>query len=210
MNKDPDFASEKPKTQPKKVSDAIFYDCDGPYQTKTGAELYVGFVFPSEKIIDSPDRDNTAIPPRITLESFMETNFLEEELLLKHLKKENPNFSFDRFSADRLYFQPNMPVSDVPAGNEFHRIRRELILPLSGKIRIELEDVYKSQREVALTPGKGLILPPFIMHTLYIEEPASMIVRANTPFVVYQGKEKLLIPDTYPRETFRKLQKFYE
>jgi len=202
---EPEFASYIPKNYPCSVSNAISYDCDGPYKTKIGAELYVGWVLPKESSPNSEDRNSTALPTGMTLEKFLRTDPSEIKMLMDYVRESHPNFDLD-FSGDRLYFQPKMPVSNNPAGNEFHRIRREIIIPLSGKLQVELEDVYGTKRNEDLTCGRGLVIPPFIVHTFYIEEPSSVLFRANTLFMVNQGKERIAIPDTYSREIFEKLR----
>ncbi len=205
--KDPKFASEKPLNNPSRVGDALLYSGDGPYTTRTGAHLYVAWVLPNGGT-PSEDRHNSAIPQGMMLEDFLKIDRDEESQLKENVRQSNPDYDLD-FSADRLYFQPDMPSSGGPAGNEFHRVRREILLPLSGRLEVDLEDVYGGKKSVELLPGNGLVVPPFIMHTLNILEPSSMACRANTLFMVRHGGEVIAIPDTYSRKTFEELQKRY-
>ena len=196
--KEPIFASDRPSKDPLRVSETILYECDGPYKTKTGADLYVSWVLPN-------GNNGLSLPGNLTLEKFMDFDKNEERELLEHFRREHPLYTVEGLSADRFYFQPNIPMGAI-AGNEFHRIRREILLPVSGRLEVELEDVYGDRRTIDLSVGGGLIIQPFIMHTIYAMEKSATLCRANTIFMVGSEDDKVAIPDTYSRETFNKLK----
>ena len=57
-----------------------------------------------------------------------------------------------------------------------------------------------------MIPGKGLVIPPFIMHTFHTRQPSGVIVLANTLFYYWRGENPLEVRDTYSRETFEKVR----
>ena len=83
-------------------------------------------------------------------------------------------------AAYRFYFQEDMPERGV-GGKEIHRLRREVFLVRKGELELELEDVYRNKEKFILEEKQGIIIPPFMLHTLRINENNSILdIRANT------------------------------
>lgn len=94
----------------------------------------------------------------------------------------------------------------VIGGMEYHRIRKELFFVLEGGATIELEDVYGKIKKVALNPRNGLFIPPFILHTYWINaDNTRLLVIANTLFDANDDRTK----DTYSTVVFKELQTHY-
>lgn len=77
---------------------------------------------------------------------------------------------------------------------------------MEGAATIELEDVYGKVKKFPLTPRNGLYIPPFILHTYWIDaDNTRLLVVANTTFDANDERTK----DTYPAAVFKELQKHY-
>lgn len=98
-------------------------------------------------------------------------------------------------------------VKDLQSGNtggqEYHRVRQEIIFGLTGTTFWRFEDLFGQEKEFKLTPGFGLWIPPFIIHTYNVmENCSSLLVLANTLYDA--NKEETY--DTYSVKSFRELQ----
>ncbi len=198
---DPDFASGKPgANQINTVDKVTLYNCQGPFTTKTDASLCVGANLPYGNTTMA-----SCIPEGLHLKNFLHVSQEEENLLKKHVRETHTNFNYD-ISSLRIYFQTGMPPGQV-AGNEFHRIRREAMIVSEGSLEAKFEDLHGNKRIETLGNGKGIIIPPFIMHSLIPKEKSSLIFIANTIFYHNLGSEVIEIRDTYSRETFEKIKR---
>ena len=106
----------------------------------------------------------------------------------------------------RSYRVENLPEGQV-GGTEFHRLRKEIVMGIAGRVRWECEDLYGEKREFILTPGNGVWMPPFILHTYFTEENRSgLMVVCNTLFPLPANPAT---NDTSSVEEFRKLQESF-
>jgi dTDP-4-dehydrorhamnose 3,5-epimerase-like enzyme len=105
-----------------------------------------------------------------------------------------------------MYRVDNIPKGGI-GGNEFHRIRQEIIIPISGRLLYECEDLFGQKRNFDLTPKTSIWLPPFVMHAYEAQEDnSSIMVIANT---LYDADDKETW-DTYSLHEFYNLQKEYK
>jgi len=102
----------------------------------------------------------------------------------------------------RLYIV--RPILKSSCGStEYHKIREEIVLCISGEVRFSLEDVRGTKQDFHVTPENGLWIPPFILHTYQGEADSSeLIVLANTTFD--HGRKETR--DTYAWSEFAELQ----
>ena len=91
-------------------------------------------------------------------------------------------------------------------GNEWHKVRQELVFGLAGSMRWVCEDLNGGQRVRFLGPRQGMWLPRCIPHSYEVlEEGSAFLVIANTLFDPYDPRTH----DTYSLEAFRALQAMY-
>ena len=62
-----------------------------------------------------------------------------------------------------MYRVDNIPKGGI-GGNEFHRIRQEIIIPIRGRLVYECEDLF-GQKDFDLTPETSIWIPPLVMHS---------------------------------------------
>ena len=151
---DPAFADKKPSFKPCTVEDVQQTTVQGPWKTKSDADLSVLFKFPYQ---------------------FLESFLRYEPTELSHLPRE-----FD-IRGLRGYLVRDIPLGKI-GGMEFHRIRNELIVGLEGRVVVECEDVYSGRKRLELDRQTGVYIPPFIIHTYHAIEQGSLFVLANTLF----------------------------
>lgn len=103
----------------------------------------------------------------------------------------------------RMYRVDNIPKGGI-GGNEFHRIRQEIIIPIRGRLVYECEDLFGQKRNFDLTPETSIWIPPLVMHSYEaLEDNNAIIVVANT---LYDAADKETW-DTYSLKEFYALQK---
>ena len=106
----------------------------------------------------------------------------------------------------RMYRMDNIPKGGI-GGNEFHRIRQEIIIPIKGRLVYECADLFGQKRDFDLTPKTSIWLPPLVMHTYQAQEDnSSIVVIANT---LYDAADKETW-DTYSLEEFNNLQRKFQ
>ncbi len=98
----------------------------------------------------------------------------------------------------RFYTVNNLSKGSV-GGGEFHKIRREIVIPLSGSVKWMMRDQEGSVMEEVINPGKGVIMPPYTLHDYEVlEDNTSLLVFCNTLFFPeFPGSH-----DTYGRDEF--------
>lgn len=166
------------KIVPKSVAEIGVFPNEGPWTTKSGGELNVLFA-----------RDAGII-------SYVFFNYNGGEL--------------EKIPRDirglRMYRVDKLPKGGI-GGNEFHRIRQEIIIPISGHLSYECEDLFGQKRNFDLTPKTSIWIPPLVMHTYKaMEDDNAIIVIANT---LYDPADKGTW-DTYSLEEFYNLQKEFQ
>ncbi len=205
MNLD-DLGNSKPIRNPATVEDVISYECDGPYKTKTESRLFVSFALPSLSAKNLPPFEEFILPKKINLNSFLDIDKDEESKLIEVTRLIYPNFNYG-LGGLRGYFQLDMKYGF--AGKEFHRIRKEIMFPITGRLNAKLKDVYGGEREIEIGVGNGLFVPPFISHTLEIKEESIAFFMSNTLFIFEHSGKKIFVTDTYSEEIFEKLKENY-
>jgi hypothetical protein len=83
---------------------------------------------------------------------------------------------------------------------EFHRIRTELILALSGEFDVVCRDTHGNEKVFRLKES-GVIIPPYIWHKYVTLQDGELLVVANTTF----DPEDPETHDSYPEDLFREL-----
>lgn len=102
----------------------------------------------------------------------------------------------------RTYTVRGIPASKI-GGEEFHKIRKEFIFVLEGKVEITLEDLGGETETSVITPNQAIYVPPLTLHTYKtLEDNSGLLVICNTLFI----PEDQRTHDTYGLEEFRKLQ----
>jgi quercetin dioxygenase-like cupin family protein len=155
------------------VDDVKVFSAQGPWKTKSNAVLMKLF----------------------------ELSFSEAQNFFSYDKEE-----IERLPKDIRGFR-SYTVRGIPKGttgaNEFHRLRRELLYVLEGKVKIVIEDLQGEKRDFVLTPTEGILCKPFIHHRYEaLEEESGLIVITNTIFNVDDSTTH----DTYGHDEFRRLQ----
>ncbi|MBI4059639.1 WxcM-like domain-containing protein [Candidatus Giovannonibacteria bacterium] len=85
-------------------------------------------------------------------------------------------------------------------GQEFHRLREEIVFVLRGRVEWKFEDLYGGRKTVMLKEGEGVWIPPYILHTYRgMRNQTLLFVLANTRFL-----QKTT--DTSGKKTFRELR----
>lgn len=104
----------------------------------------------------------------------------------------------------RIYTVQHLPVGEV-GGNEWHRVREEVVMTTGGSVRWSCLDVYGGRRNFTVPAGEGLWLPPLILHLYQVNvEASSLLIVANTLF-----HDDPATHDTYPLESFSRLSREY-
>ena len=149
----------------------------GPWTTKSEAELMVRFALPFSEVDDFFQYDQT------------ELNKIPEDI-----------------RGLRVYTIRGLQTGTT-GGKEFHRIRKELVFGIEGRIEWICEDVLGRKEVLELTPQNGVYVPPFVLHTYRtIEDNSSLLVIANTLF----NPDKDYTHDTYSQEIFDEIQKSHK
>jgi hypothetical protein len=181
VSNEPSFTRTMPKKNPPKLADCIVFDNSfnrGHFTTKADALLYVNFALPFDLV-----------------EHFFEYDTEELELLKPYDIRGLRSYSVTGIGKDKM------------SGNEFHRIRKELITVSSGRLIFLLEDLYGSEREIELDSSKGLYVPPFVNHTSYsLEDNSGLVIIANTLF----DSSNPITFDTFSEKVLRELQTDYK
>jgi len=181
-----DFESSKPAVMPASVDDVVelaaFYNPETgkPWDTKSGGKLSVIAKLPYE-----------------WLQKFGQY----DESELKFIPQDIRGF--------RIYEVGRIPKGRI-GGTEFHRIRHEIAVCTQGLVEWRCEDVYGKRKNFVLDKEKGVYMPSFIRHTYLTPENgpdgSELIVVCNTLFDANDKRTH----DSYPAETFEKLQKHYK
>ncbi len=102
----------------------------------------------------------------------------------------------------RMYRVSGIPEGTI-GGTEFHRQRQEMVWCIRGKIKWVCEDIYGATKEYILEDGKGVWMPPFILHTYTALHPDSdLLILCNTTFNAQDPRTH----DTWPTDVFEELQ----
>jgi dTDP-4-dehydrorhamnose 3,5-epimerase-like enzyme len=127
----------------------------GPWDTKSGAQLYVLFSIP--------------------LSDLNNRFFVYDQEELDSIGADIRGL--------RSYVVEGIPEGRIGA-NEWHRVRHEIVICRKGKIVWEFEDLEGEKLEMSLEPGTSAWIPPFVLHAYKALEKDSMIqVIANTLFI---------------------------
>ena len=160
----------------------------GPWTTKSGSRLSVLVAHPLHETQDVHDDDGSP---------FAQT-FVTATALFTYDAAECQRLPHD-LRGIRMYLNDRMPMNGV-GGMEFHRLRQEFVISMAGRVRWTSEDVYGATVTAVLTPGVGVFIPPWILHTYAVEEEGSaLLVLCNTLYTMRS-------PDTYTMEEFREIQ----
>ena len=116
MKKESQFAYKKPAYNPPSIENIIKIEAKGPWKTKSNADLRVLFAMPQEYLLE----------------------------FLKYDKDELKYLSRD-IKGMRIYSVKGLRKGSK-GGEEFHRVRNELIFGLNGVFDIECEDVYRNKK----------------------------------------------------------------
>lgn len=82
----------------------------------------------------------------------------------------------------RFYTVSNLSKGAV-GGGEFHKIRKEIIIPLSGSVKWIVMDNDGNRIQEILKPGNGMLMPPYIMHDYEVlEDNTTLLIFCNTLF----------------------------
>ena len=163
---------------PKAVSQLVVFPTEGPWKTKSGGELNILFA--------------------------RHLSFING-LFFEYAAEELEKIPRD-IRGLRMYRVDNIPKGGI-GGNEFHRIRQEIIIPIKGRLAYECEDLFSRKRNFDLTPETSIWLPPLVMHTYEaLENNNAIIVVANT---LYDAADKETW-DTYSVRDFYNLQKEFQ
>ena len=165
--------TERPNDCPT-VSDVRILESRGPWNTKSGGTLNVAVALPLAEVQSRYFRYEPRELERVPLD-------------IRGL---------------RIYTVDNLPKGGI-GGNEWHRIREEMVFGIAGSLRWICEDLAGNKKELIINGRMGVWMPPFILHTCEVlEEGSGFLVIANTLFV----PDDPTTHDTYSLETFRELQ----
>ncbi|MBW2990625.1 cupin domain-containing protein [Candidatus Woesearchaeota archaeon] len=172
--------TEFPCTLPEKKADSIAavkeFATQGPWRTKSEGELNVLLKMPLQIL----------------------SSYLSYDM------NELANISED-IRGLRLYSVRKLKKGSR-GGGEFHRIRKEIVIGMEGRVQYEFEDVYKNKRTALLLPDNGFFIPQFMMHSYEVIEDSGLLVVANTLFNPLNPATH----DTYSAEIFQVLQQHYK
>lgn len=65
-------------------------------------------------------------------------------------------------------------------GGKFHRIGTELVFVLKGAIKMTCKDIEGSASTYILNQEKGILIPPYILHSYLVIEDSDLLVISNT------------------------------
>lgn len=86
------------------------------------------------------------------------------------------------FSIQRVYWTYFTP-EEVTRGHHAHHRLEQVVVALSGKLRIELEDPTGNKFDFELTkPDQGLFIPRLFWRTLFFEHNTVMLCMASEPY----------------------------
>lgn len=158
------------------VKDALTFEAKGPWPTKADGELEVLFALPQTVAMD--------------FLSWGDPKFNDLPGNLRGL---------------RSYKVTDMPVGRT-AGMEYHEVRREIMFGMSGRMQLQLEDVAGNIKIIELNPTVGVLIQPFILHTLKVDMNGSgFLVVCNTLF----DPDDPATHDSFNMEAFRSLQEHH-
>ncbi|MDA2935765.1 WxcM-like domain-containing protein [Patescibacteria group bacterium AH-259-L05] len=167
---------EKPSKDPAAVDDVKVIKARGPWKTKSNGELMVLYALA----------------------------YVDIDAYFEYDDKELARIPGD-IRGLRSYTVRNLSEGEL-GGNEFHRIRKEMVFVLEGSVRWGCVDLFGGGAEFIITPENGVFVPSFILHTYEVlEEGSGLLVIANTLF----DSEDPRTHDTYSLEKFHELQKQY-
>ena len=145
----------------------------GPWDTKSGGHLHVLFALPLGTVQER------------------HFNYRPEEL------KDIPDIR-----GLRIYTVGDLSKGKI-GGNEWHRIREEMVFVLKGSVRWMCEDAIGGKTETILDRTVGVWMPPYILHTYEVlEDDSELLVVANTLY----NHDDPLTHDTFSLDEFRKRQ----
>lgn len=171
---------QTPSQTPPKIGELKEIRADGPYRTKSNADLTVRFVFGEGDAL---------------------TFFTYSDVELSHLPCSIRGLR--EYEITGLQRGAN-------GGNEYHRIRQEIVLVTRGIVRWTLDDLHGGVSIRELHAGEGIWLQPFILHAYHVvENDSALQVIANTIFFNPDDKSDPRTHDTYSADAFRALQKRY-
>jgi len=112
----------------------------------------------------------------------------------------------DRIGVDirglRIYYLRGGSKGAV-SGNQFHRIRTEIIFPIEGAVQLNCEDLDGATFEMRVTDKHAVLVPPMVMHTMTFESAYTVLcILTNTLFYADNPRTH----DTYSEDEFRALQ----
>lgn len=107
----------------------------------------------------------------------MSSFFCYESTELQRIKSDIRGF--------RVYNVSNLSKGAV-GGNEWHRIKKEIVFATKGSFEIYLKDSLKNERTVLISPSsQGVYIPPFVLHTYKaLEDNSELTVITNTLYNV--------------------------
>lgn len=159
------------------INNVILFKANGPWDTKSGGKLNVIL----------------AIPLCVVQNQYFCYEDAELHLVPGDIR------------GLRIYTVRDLPDKGI-GGQEWHRIREEMVFVLGGSVKWTFEDLFGNQRTFILNPEVGLWMPPFILHSYEaLEMGSELLVIANTLFDANDPRTH----DTFPKEDFRKLQTKY-
>lgn len=145
------FASDPPR-----ICDIFAWKKQGPWQSKSGGNLWLVFQFNLVDLLDSFFR------------------YDPEELGV---------FSQD-IRGIREYEVAEVPLG-TRGGLHFHRVRQSLVQVQQGEIEFELEDVFGGRCSFILTPNDLMLIPPFMFLTYQARVSDSRFTMlVNTTYLV--------------------------
>lgn len=162
----------------------------GPWTTKSNAILSVLFAQSQENLSLKQDP--------FELQLHHSGLFEYDQTELDHL----PNYNIRGL---RAYTVRDINPGEV-GGLEYHRIRHELLFCTKGEVLFRLTDVQDNQETIELTPGQGIVIDPFIVHTYVAIQPSDLFVLCNTLY----DPQNPISHDTFSQEEFRELQHLYQ
>lgn len=84
--------------------------------------------------------------------------------------------------------------------NEWHRIKKELVIVTKGKVRWDFKDLAGNAKTITLTPhNRSVLIPSFILHTYTsLEDDSEIVIITNSLF----NPENPTTFDTYSPEIY--------
>lgn len=160
-------------SRPSSVSDVLLLETTGPWSSKSGGSLRVPLSLPYAELAQLLDYDAG-----------------ELEALGRDIR------------GLRVFDIEGAQMGGI-AGNQFHRIRTEIIFPIGGALQWEFEDLHGTRRKLQAEDGYAVRIPPFILHrATFLTQGMGLVTIASTIFV----REDPRTHDTYSRALFHSLQ----